>query len=154
MILIPFRATIAENDPTRIANADKAWWWQASGELPGILNWALTGLDRLRRQNHFTQSQVCNAALGEYRIENNPARMFLLQTCEEKPDATVPCRRLYQSYREWCSSSGYFPLADHAFGKEVRRVFPKVIRKEIGPRSGRQHFYCGLSAEGLLAGEV
>jgi P4 family phage/plasmid primase-like protien len=50
MILMPFRVTIAEDDPGRVFNMDKPEWWIESGELPGILNWAFAGLDRLRRQ--------------------------------------------------------------------------------------------------------
>ncbi len=75
MILIPFRITIAENDPGRVFGMDKPEWWEASGELPGVFNWALAGLDRLRQQDRFTQSQVCEQALADYRTENNPARI-------------------------------------------------------------------------------
>jgi putative DNA primase/helicase len=149
MILMPFRVTIAENDPSRVFGMDKAAWWKSSGELPGIFNWALTGLDRLRRQDRFTQSQVCEQALAEYRTENNPARMFLSETCHELPEGQTPCAKLYHAYSEWCGANGYSPLASASFGKEVRRLFPKAERREIGPRGSRIHTYCGLAADGL-----
>jgi putative DNA primase/helicase len=150
MFLMPFRVVIGDDDPGRILGMDKPEWWKASGELAGILNWALAGLDRLRRQGRFTKSTVCEQALTEYRTENNPARMFLLETCRESPADETPCGRLYQAYRDWCLSNGYSPLADRSFGKEVKRVFPKVERREIGPRGSRAHVYCGLVAEGLI----
>src|SRR5262249_21140138 len=59
MILMPFRVVIAENDPGRVFGMDKPAWWEASGELPGMLNWSLAGLDRRRRQGQFTRSEVC-----------------------------------------------------------------------------------------------
>ncbi len=149
MILTPFRVVIASDDPGRVFGMDKPAWWEASGELPGILNWALTGLDRLRRQDRFTRSEVCEQALAEYRTENNPARMFLLETCRESPEGHAPCGELYRRYREWCNASGYSPLADRSFGKEVRRVFPKAERREIGGRGSRLYAYCGLAADGL-----
>jgi phage/plasmid-associated DNA primase len=149
MILMPFRITIGENDPGRVFGMDKPSWWESSGELPGILNWALAGLDRLRQQGRFTQSQVCEEALAEYRTENNPARMFLLERCREDPEGQAPCGELYQAYRTWCHGNGYSPLADRSFGKEVRRVFPKAERREIGPRGSRLYAYCGLAADKL-----
>jgi len=146
MILMPFRIVIANDDPGRVFGMDQPAWWEASGELPGILNWALAGLDRLRQQNRFTQSEVCEAALTEYRTENNPARMFLLETCRESPEGQVACGELYRAYRAWCLASGYSPLADRSFGKEVRRVFPKAERREVGPRMSQVYVYRGVTA--------
>jgi P4 family phage/plasmid primase-like protien len=151
MILMPFRVTIPENDPGRIRGMDKPDWWIASGDLPGILNWALAGLDRLRREDRFTRSEICEQTLAEYRTENNPARMFLLEMCREDPQEQAPCGKLYRAYTGWCNANGYSPLADRSFGKEVRRVFPKMERREIGPRGSRLYAYCGLAAD-LSAG--
>jgi P4 family phage/plasmid primase-like protien len=147
MILMPFRVTIDENDPRRIFGMDKPSWWEASGELPGILNWSLMGLDRLRQQDRFTHSKICEDALTEYRTENNPARMFLLESCRESAEGQVPCGDLYRSYRSWCDEHGYSPLAERAFGKEVRRVFPKCERRQVGSREMRLYSYCGITAK-------
>ena len=149
MTLMPWRVTIAADDPGRVYGMDKAAWWIESGELPGMLNWALVGRDRLRRQDRFTVSAVCEQALAEYRIENNPARMFLLETCREAPEGQAPCGELYQAYRRWCDGNGYSPLADRSFGKEVKRVFPKAERREVGGRGSRVYCYCGIDAAGL-----
>lgn len=149
MILFPFRVAIDENDPSRVRGMDKPQWWQSSGELPGMFNWSLAGLHRLRQQKQFTRSHVCEHALAEYRIESNPARIFLLDRCRESPDGQTPCGELYQAYRTWCQASGYSPLADRTFGKEVKRVFPKAERREIGPRGCRAYCYCGVAADRL-----
>jgi P4 family phage/plasmid primase-like protien len=147
MILMPFRVIIADDDPGRVFGMDKSEWWEESGELPGLFNWALAGLDRLRRQVQFTRSEVCEQALDEYRIENNPARMFLLESCKEDPQGQTPCGELYQNYREWCQSHGYSPLADRSFGKEVRRVFRKAERREVGQRGCRAYAYLGVARQ-------
>ena len=149
MILMPWRVVIAADDPGRIFGMDKPDWWVASGELPGIFNWALAGLDRLRRNNRFTRSEICEQALAEYRTENNPARMFLLESCREAPEGQAPCGELYQAYRRWCEGNGYSPLADRSFGKEVKRVFTKAERREVGGRGSRAYCYCGIDAAGL-----
>lgn len=105
MILLPFRVVIAENDPNRVYGMDKPAWWRTSGELSGILNWALAGLDRLRQQDRFTRSEICEQALSDYRIESNPARMFLLDSCREEAEGQTACGELYRAYRAWCVSS-------------------------------------------------
>ena len=144
MILMPFRIVIGADDPSRVYGMDKPAWWESSGELPGIFNWALIGLDRLRRQDRFTASKVCEAAIAEYRTENNPARMFLAETCNESPGSETPCGQIYQASRAWCQSSGYSPLADRSFGKEVRRVFPNAERREIRGDGARFYVYLGI----------
>jgi P4 family phage/plasmid primase-like protien len=154
MILMPFRVVIAENDPARVYGMDKPDWWIESGELPGILNWALAGLDRLRRQDRFTTSSVCMEALSEYRTENNPARLFLAESTTESIGGNVPCAWLYQSYTRWCEANGYSPLADRAFGKEVVRVFPKAERKKVTRLGCRQWSYCGIDNAELMREEV
>src|SRR5262249_53998966 len=142
LILLPLNVTITEEE--RVYGMDKVDWWVASGELPGILNWTLAGLDRLRMQGGLTRAKVCDESLDKYRTENTPARMSLLETCREEPNGKTSCEALYLAYRRWCEVNGYTPLADRSFGKEVHRVFKKTERKKVGPRDNRVWCYCGV----------
>jgi len=144
MILMPWRVTIAADDPGRVYGMDKVNWWTESGELSGILSWALVGLDRLRRQDRFTRSEVCEQALAEYRTESNPARMFLFESCREAPEGQVPCGDLYKDYRAWATDNGYSPLAAASFGKEVGRVFAKANRRDVQTKGERMYVYAGI----------
>lgn len=70
MLTVPFNLSfLGKEDPTlsdRIAL-----------ELPGVVNWALEGLARLRRQQgRFTEPAACKAAQDERRRENTPALAF------------------------------------------------------------------------------
>ena len=56
---MPFRVSIPESQQ------DRELARKLRGELPGILNWALDGLIRLRQQGHFTESKVGLEALKE-----------------------------------------------------------------------------------------
>jgi P4 family phage/plasmid primase-like protien len=145
MILVPFQVKIEDDDPSRVSGMDKPTWWVESGELPGIFNWALDGLRRLIEQGWFTKSEVCIDALKEYRTESNPARLFLTENCVEKSDGQIRCDLLYNSYVRWCQENGYSPLAERGFGKEVRRVYPKVERRRGGSREERFWQYCGIN---------
>jgi P4 family phage/plasmid primase-like protien len=146
MLLLPFRVEIQAQE--RVYGMDKSAWWLASGELPGIFNWAIAGLRRLREQKHFTQPKVCSEALEEYRTDCNPARVFLLEHCEADPASLVNCQVLYGHYSSWCNLSGYQRLGNRAFGLELRRQFPGVDRTRPGTRSKREYTYTGLKYTG------
>lgn len=129
MIVVPWLVKITKEE--RILGMDKSAWWERSGELPGILWWALQGLDRLRTHGEFTHSALADEAVREYQIETNPAREFLTEFVEpcEVAMGRVYSSLLYQLYRHWCEQSGYRPLGDRGFFKEVKRVHPVCERK-------------------------
>jgi|GEM_PF-896120 phage/plasmid primase, P4 family, C-terminal domain len=133
MLLIPWNIQITEDE--RIPNMDKGWWWQRQGELPGILNWAIEGLHRLRAQGRFTASTVGQEAIESYRDEVNPARLFLKEHFQAS-DSSVRCAFAYKFYVKWCEQTGHRPFADVVFGREVKRVFPNCERKRV--RHGQQ----------------
>lgn len=139
MLLIPFRITIpeAKQDPRLQAKLQK--------ELPGIFNWAIAGLYRLRAAGKFTESKLGREAVEEYQIENNPARLFLLEACTDDPNDEVACSHLYKLYSDWAAVNGYRPLGERMFGKEVVRVFPKASRVRKGTRLQREYQYQGVT---------
>src|SRR5262249_16909631 len=51
--------TVQIPEPEQVKGMDKPDFWGASGELPGILNWALAGLHDLRTQGYFTVPESC-----------------------------------------------------------------------------------------------
>lgn len=142
MILVPWRISIPENE--QVLGMDKPVWWEKSGELPGIFNWALIGLHRLRKQRRFTKSELCQEALTTYKSESNPAGMFLSEACELTETGQIECKTLYQAYHKWVRENGYKPLGERAFGKEVKRKFPVITRKRIGMSTCRVWIYFGV----------
>jgi len=120
MIIVPFNRTVPEDE--KVLDMDKPEFWMS--ELPGILNWALEGLVRLRQKNGFTDSVETREAAEEYRLDNNPAVVFIEErlVVNEDPNSWVLKSDVYRSYRDWCTSHGRKPLGDAEFGKEVRRA--------------------------------
>lgn len=142
MILVPWRVQIQEGE--KVKGMDKDWWWIKSGELPGIFRWALGGLRRLREQKRFTESELCNTALEDYRIESNPAREFLVDNCETNEFFSVMTQDLYAAYKKWCNEHGYHPLGEKMFGREVARIFPMAIRKRTRDDGILKYEYAGI----------
>lgn len=142
MKLIKFDVEITKEK--RIKGLDKVEYWQASQELPGILNWALRGLARLRAQNGFTESESEKEEIEDYKKEVNPARAFLSENVEESQSGKIASRLLYGWYRKWATEHGYHPMSERSFGKEVKRKFPKTERERAGTRESRFWEYRGI----------
>ena len=151
MMLIPFNVQIPVQD--RIRNMDKPWWWEESGELPGIFWWALKGLCRLQQQGCFSTSKLVEGAISEYQDDTNSARAFLsdfviesIPNVDEKP-AHIRTSLLYKLYSLWCKSAGSRPFGERQFGKEVFRRMPNVKRKrkrEVGTTKSLHYVYENL----------
>ncbi len=142
MLLVPWRIQIPASD--RIANMDKPWWWEQSGELPGILLWAIMGLHRLRQQGRFTESKICSEALDDYRSEMNPARTFLQEHLEKSETSKIKSSFLYGMYSRWCKASGHHPLSERQFGREIFRVFRRCKKIRGGNSRERSYLYTGI----------
>jgi putative DNA primase/helicase len=142
VMLMPFRFSVQDEkrDPMLVD--------RLQAELPGILNWALEGLRRLRQQGQFTVSAVNREALDQYRQESNPVRMFLEDHTTEEAGARHPCANLYAQYAGWCRDNGHLPPVDEKqFGKELKRVYPRVDRKRRQEGEHRVYVYEGLTVQ-------
>lgn len=127
-------------------------FWLQSGELSGILNWALEGLRRLRKRGHFVLPLESKDALNRYKDEANPARLFLDETCLESPGARASSRELYVRYHQWMEDHGMKPLGEIQFSREVKRRFPNVCQSQNAHRIGRERsrVWEGLDWQGDL----
>jgi putative DNA primase/helicase len=120
-------------------------------ELPGILNWALDGVDRLRRHGHFQQPASSKQAIELLEHLAAPVQAFVSEWCETGPNETITVKRLYQVYRDWADDTGQKVLAKNMFGKELRDVVPTLTTSQSGAR--RAYVGVGLSEAGETAWE-
>jgi len=78
-------------------------------QLPGILNWALDGLQRYLAEG-LTEPAVVNRAVAEYRDEMNTIGQFLEENYVRSVTHFVPAARLVEKYNSWCKANNVFPL--------------------------------------------
>jgi putative DNA primase/helicase len=77
-------------------------------ELPGILNWSLDGLARLKARGALTQPASGEEAMRDLRRRSSPVTAFSEDTFEpgQAPGCWVSKDAVHQLYREWCADQG------------------------------------------------
>ena len=115
-LIVPFDVTIPEEEQDKEL-AKKI----IDSELSGVLNWVLSGLDRLLTQKGFTQSEVVKNAIEKYEKESDSVRVFL-DDYGYKKDAHnwELLKDLYNEYRSFCVLDGYKPLNKTNFRKRLQ----------------------------------
>jgi putative DNA primase/helicase len=101
-----------------------------SEELPGILNWALEGLLRLRRQGQFTLAAAVDAAKDEFKYESNPVAQWLKEHTEGGGETLATAA--FQNYSNWCNRSGHHEMNSTNFGRELARLNVRKDKKRTG----------------------
>jgi putative DNA primase/helicase len=115
-------------------------------ELPGILNWALDGLQRLTdNENRFTRVASAEEAIVLMRDLASPVAAFVRERCKVGPNCEIEVDALYGAYKVWAENNGHAKTAKETFGRNLRAAIPSVRRTR--PRDGdeRRHVYVGIS---------
>lgn len=103
-------------------------------ELPGILNWALDGLDRLRERGHFEQPESCLEDLMEMYKLSSPVKWFLENEVVIGQGARVEKDQLWDFFEDWLYDEGLFYTGHKAhFIKDLKSAGARF--KESRPRT-------------------
>lgn len=113
-------------------------------ELPGILNWALAGLDRLRHRGRLVQPASGREALADLERLSSPVGAFVADCCTVGPDHSVPIDLVYEAYVRWVTEQGWRAASTkEMFGRDLRSIVSAV--SVTRPRTGtRQRIYLGI----------
>jgi putative DNA primase/helicase len=142
MILVSFDHKISEEE--KILGMDNPDWWIRQGEVPGILNWAIVGLDRLRNKRKFSNPNSSQEMLDKYRLDSNPTAEFMRDYIVAG-EGSVECSIVYRLYKNWCLESGYKPLGNSGFGKELAKAVPGVEHKRAREGKNLTWKYVGIN---------
>jgi hypothetical protein len=121
-------------------------------EKPGLLNWALAGMQRALKRGHFERIGEIEETLEEFRIESNLAASFLKEHCTYGPDNRIRvedfCAAFSTHWVQNKSSDQPVPGND-AIIKNVKLFGDK--RVATGLRDNRYRYLCGphLTKTGL-----
>lgn len=126
MCIVPFNREFVEGK-----DDDPLIFEKLVEELPGILNFAIEGYDRLKINRKFTESNASKYELDEYTISNDSVRWWYEET---KPLIVkplngrctfVPNEKIYEMYSDYMIGKGRGNnLPPNAFSKKIGSIIP------------------------------
>lgn len=141
--IIPFTVQIPENkiDPFLEKKI-------VEGELSGVLNWALEGLQRLLQRGKFIDSKAVATALVDARFGQNSIYAWVRESepkVVETPE--IPKDIIYTHYKNWSDQRGFKAENEIAFWKNLRNYLSPVdVQRKRDAGSLRYYVNIAVSA--------
>lgn len=114
-------------------------------DLPGIILWALNGLDRLRARGYLIAPESGRELADEMREQSSPIATFVAEKCILAIGASIERGELFTAWKAWCTSQGMdHPGTIVGFGRRLSAAVAGIGRAQ--PREGgtRLNYYTGL----------
>jgi putative DNA primase/helicase len=132
LIIIPFEKRFEKG------SEDKDLANKLEQELPGILNFALDGLKRLRANKYtFTESEAIERALNEYKEVGDPFFSFVSEMIVEEAGSKVTNETISWTFKSWCERNGRSGAANMNHQKLVNSLRAELINRGIVFQLGR-----------------
>ena len=96
-------------------------------EMPGIIQWAITGLNRLHKNRAFTSVPSNVAELQEYRRAVNSMQSFYDESVSMYEGQTISFSEFYRSYTSYCLETGNRPFARNKVRSIVNQLGLKLM---------------------------
>lgn len=127
-LIIPFDVTIPEGKQDKKL-AEKI----IHAELSGVFNWVLEGLERLLKNQRFTESDAVTKSLEDYRKQSDSVAMFMdHHNYQSSIDEWKPTIDLYSEYKEFCKNHGNHPVSHPTFNRRLEGNGIVTAKKNIG----------------------
>jgi putative DNA primase/helicase len=141
---------------TFLGRENPALTTQLLTELPGILNWSLTGLADLTASRAFTEPQSSKEAAVALQDLASPVAAFVRDCCTKGPTEEVGVDTLYAAWRAWCEDNGRERAGTkQTFGRDLRAVIPsiRVVRPRDDDARTRRYVGVALHTPSVVNGE-
>lgn len=137
LIIIPF-------DVSFLGREDRELDVKLCAELPGIVNWALDGLDRLRERGKFVEPRACLDIKRTLLNQSNPLAGFIVDWCKQSPKSSIDKQTLFAEFSKYVSEVDGKGLTYSVFCKKLTEGYPTI--RTAKPRRGgdRAHLFVGI----------
>ncbi len=115
-------------------------------ELPGIFNWSLDGLDRLRKTGRLSIPKSGLELRAEMEILASPVTAFVNEWCVVDHRLSIERDYLFQSWVRWCGRNNIRPDGAAVFGRNLKAAIPHL--RDMRPRGDhgdRVRVYDGIN---------
>jgi putative DNA primase/helicase len=115
-------------------------------ELPGILNWSLDGLERLRECGHFEQPNAGAHLVQQLDALASAIKTFLADCCVLEPTRWIAVQSLFEEWCKWCRTQNICSAGTcQTFGKDLVAAAPHVrVRRPRADDGERERIYQGI----------
>ncbi|MEX1102313.1 MAG: phage/plasmid primase, P4 family [Actinomycetota bacterium] len=118
-------------------------------ESPGILNWALDGLERLQGRGYFEQPASAASALERLEDLASPVGAFVRDCCVVDSAQEVTKDALWSAWKDWCADQGRDrPGTKAVFFRDLAAAYPGIRAHRRREASSRVHVYSGIGLRG------
>lgn len=118
-------------------------------EAPGILNWCLDGLDRLRERGYFEQPASARDAIRRLEDLASPVGAFVRDRCNVDVLLEVDKDALWNEWKAWCEAEGRDrPGTKAVFARDLIAAYPSVKARRPKREGERVHVYEGIGVRG------
>ena len=104
-----------------------------NAELPGILNWALDGWDRLKERANWKAPSEVQAEVDSYLDALDLFAAFANDELDDDPEGELRAVDIYSRFRQWCLTRGHqfiIPLGPRMYTMMRRHGLVKVRKRE------------------------
>ena len=93
-------------------------YFESPEAMKGIFTWLVAGYFKYRRFG-LKMSENMRTVIKQYEKDNDLVLQFLEEKCERDDDANTKAKSLYDTYKIWCKSNGYYVCSMKKFNAEV-----------------------------------
>jgi putative DNA primase/helicase len=139
-----------------LGNEDPMLFETLKGEMPGILNWAIEGYERLRQRGRFIQPTSGQQALDEILMLASPEKAFVKEMCIVRAGRSMSKDALWEEWRRWCERNQVRVGSRDWFFRNLRTAVPGLKDAEPTVDGMRTPTLLGiaLSEDALLRDEA
>lgn len=145
LLLIQFENDFVGREDTELDD-------KLAAEIPGIINWALEGLARVRRNGKFTIPASSVEALAEIKIELSPIASFLEECC--KREGETGKHELFDAYAKWTVERRISAMSKSRFFERLRTNAPEIRSDTYMEGIHKRSVYKGVSLHGWAARQL
>lgn len=116
------------------------------GELSGIFNKVVQGLERLIAKQEFSKPESVKQSIESYRKEHDPTYEFFEKWTQEDPNEWVLSELLYEKYRdEFCHAKKISPMSANHLGTWISAHHAGVEKAQKTVDGKKKGIYRGIS---------
>jgi putative DNA primase/helicase len=139
------RVVLLRTTQSWLAKEDKQLDSRLQSEMPGILNWAINGWQRLQERGQFLQPDSGTELVSDLNDLSSPVSQFVRDMCMVGPEFETSISELFAAWKVWCDEHGREqPGTRETFGKNLRAKLPGLSVKNRRTPEGRERAYNGI----------